>query len=114
VQAVGRRISLGDLRDLLADTSPTGTVSRQRADQITVDELMAFLAQAEEAGEGYMYDPNHGPIVWEGYMEMIDVLREFLGFPPDGPGWTPPEDRDEPVATPVHRMRLPRPRRPRR
>ena len=70
---MARPISISDVADLLKPNSPTGTVSRERADQIS--RRLTFPAPVQVGRTGRLWDedkvrewiatyrkaPNHGP-----------------------------------------------------
>jgi hypothetical protein len=53
---VGRLITISDVADLLVETSPTGTVSRGRADQIS--RRSSFPAPREHSRMGRLWDED--------------------------------------------------------
>jgi predicted DNA-binding transcriptional regulator AlpA len=53
---VGRLITISDVADLLVPTSPTGTVSRERADQISRRDN--FPAPKQVGRTGRMWDED--------------------------------------------------------
>jgi len=56
VGAVARLISISDVADLLKPTSPTGTVSRERADQISRRDT--FPAPVQTGRVGRLWDED--------------------------------------------------------
>lgn len=54
--SVGRLISISDVADLLVPTSPTGTVSRERADDIS--RRPSFPAPAATTRTGRLWDED--------------------------------------------------------
>ncbi|WP_232425192.1 hypothetical protein [Pseudofrankia inefficax] len=53
---MGRLISISDVADLLVPTSPTGTVSRERADQIS--RRPSFPAPEQTGRTGRLWDED--------------------------------------------------------
>jgi predicted DNA-binding transcriptional regulator AlpA len=56
VEPVARLISISDVADLLKPTSPTGTVSRERADQIS--RRPTFPAPVQVGRTGRLWDED--------------------------------------------------------
>lgn len=75
MEAVARLISISDVADLLRPTSPTGTVSRERADQISRRET--FPAPKQTGRTGRLWDEDE-VIAW------IAEHRRPLDPPPAG------------------------------